>query len=236
MTAVILAGGLGMRLRPFTSIIPKPILPVGESSVLEIQILSLSRQGFRKIIIATNYLSDLVAAYLGDGSRFGVELEFSREAKPLGTCGPLSLVRQRLTEPFVLMNGDVLTTMNFQTAYDFALALPADLTIVTTQIATPFAFGKVLASGDYITDLQEKPDIRFEILSGIYILKPAVLSSIPDNQYYNIDELIRSLINSGRPVGRYRMTGYWLDIGTTDHYEMAQAAYSEHFSGLKQPV
>ena len=236
MIAVILAGGLGMRLRPFTSIIPKSILPVGQSSVLEIQILSLSQQGFRKIFIATNYLSDLVTAHLGDGSRFGVELELSQEQKPLGTCGPLSLLRDRLTEPFILMNGDVLTTMNFQAAYDFALALPADLTVVTTEIATPFAFGKVLASGDYITSVQEKPDIRFEILSGIYIMKPAILNSIPDNEYYNIDLLIRSLINSGRSVGRYRMTDYWLDIGTTDHYETAQTAYHEHFSGLKKPM
>jgi NDP-sugar pyrophosphorylase family protein len=215
---------------------PKPILPVGESSVLEIQILSLGRQGFRKIFIATNYLSDLVTAHLGDGSRFGVELEVSQEQKPLGTCGPLSLLRDRLTEPFLLMNGDVLTTMNFRAAYDFALALPADLTVVTTEIATPFAFGTVLASGDYIANVQEKPDIRFEILAGIYVVKPAILNSIPDNEYYNIDSLIRSYINSGKPVGRYRITDYWLDIGTTDRYETAQTAYRDHFSSLKKPM
>lgn len=234
MIAVILAGGLGLRLRPFTSIIPKPLLPVGESSVLEIQILSLKRHGFRKVFVATNYLSDVVMAYLGDGSRLGIEVEFSRERKPLGTCGPVSLLRDRLTEPFVLMNGDILTTLDFRSAYNFALGLSADLTIVTTEVVTPFAFGKVLALGDYVSEIQEKPDIRFEILSGIYVLKPPVLDRIPDDEYYNIDSLIRSLIASGKPVGRYRMTDYWLDIGTTGHYETAQEAYHEHFSSLKR--
>jgi NDP-sugar pyrophosphorylase family protein len=234
MIAVILAGGLGTRLRPFTDMLPKAILPVGESSVLEIQILSLRRQGFTKIFIATNYLSDLVKQHLGDGRRFGVSIEFSQENEPLGTCGPLSLLRNELTEPFVLMNGDVLTTMDFGKAYRFAVRLPADLTVVTTEIATPFAFGKVIGDGDFVTEVQEKPDIRFEILAGIYVLKPEALAWIPDGEYYNIDSLIRSQIAAERPVGRYRMTDYWLDIGTTTHYQTAQEAYHEHFAVLKR--
>src|SRR6185295_6454413 len=133
MKAVILAGGLGSRLRPFTQIIPKPLLPIGESSLLEIQILTLKRCGVTDIFIATNYMSEYVEAFLGDGSRFGLTLTFSKEPKPLGTCGPVGLLKERLTEPFVLMNGDLLTNLDFAKAYRFALGLDADLTVVTNE-------------------------------------------------------------------------------------------------------
>src|SRR5688572_25666202 len=131
MKAVILAGGLGTRLRPFTQIIPKPLLPVGESSVLEIQILSLKRCGVTDIFIATNYMSDFVKAYIGDGKKYGVNVRFSHESIPLGTCGPVALLKDELIEPFVLMNGDVLTTLDFAKAFEYALGLDADLTVVT---------------------------------------------------------------------------------------------------------
>lgn len=233
MKAIILAGGLGTRLRPFTSVIPKPLLPVGESSVLEIQLLTLQRYGVDHVFIATNYLSDVVMAYIGDGSRFGLRAEFSKEEKLLGTCGPVSLLKDRLTEPFFVMNGDVLTTLDFQQAYEFAVGRDADLTIVTKEISTPFAFGKVLAKDDYITEVQEKPDVKFEILAGIYVLKPAVFEFIPDNTFYNMDTLIKDMLKANRKVGRYLMSEYWLDIGTAQHYETAQTAYKEHFQHLK---
>src|SRR3972149_8127635 len=141
MKAVILAGGLGTRLEPFTKVIPKPLLPVGESSVLEIQILSLKRHGFKEIFIATNYKAEYVETFLGDGGEYDVKLTFSKETKPLGTVGPLSLLKSKLTEPFLLMNGDVLTTFNFAKAYKKAIALKANLTVVTKQIVAPFDFG-----------------------------------------------------------------------------------------------
>src|SRR5690242_8765808 len=126
MKAVILAGGLGTRLKPFTEVIPKPLLPLGESSVLETQVLALKRAGFDEVFIATNYMADYVQAFLGDGSKYGIRVTFSREAKPLGTCGPLLLLRDRLTEPFVLMNGDILTTLDFHAAFDSAVASDAN--------------------------------------------------------------------------------------------------------------
>jgi NDP-sugar pyrophosphorylase family protein len=233
MIAVILAGGLGQRLRPFTSVIPKPLLPVGESSVLEIQLLTLQKHGVKQVYIATNYLSDVVKAYIGDGSRFGLSVQFSHERKLLGTCGPLSLLRDKLTEPFVLMNGDILTTLDFRKAYDVAQLLDADLTIATKEVITPFSFGKVLAENNYVVDVQEKPDIKFEILAGIYFMKPPVLSYVPDDTFYNMDSLIRDILKSGKRVGRHLMTEYWLDIGTAEHYEDAQTAYKEHFGELK---
>ena len=233
MKAVILAGGLGTRLRPFTQVIPKPLLPVGESSVLEIQLLSLKQHGVSQVFIATNHLSELVAAYIGDGSKYALKVEFSKEHEPLGTCGPVSLLRDKLTEPFLLVNGDVLTTLDFRRVYEFASQVDADLTVVTKEIVTPFEFGQVLGSGDYIEGLQEKPDLKFEILAGIYVLRPALFDVIPYNRPYGIDTLIFELLHAGRKVGKYLMHEYWLDIGHRATYEEAQEAYREHFRALR---
>ena len=205
MKAVILAGGLGTRLQPFTQVIPKPLLPVGESSVLEIQILSLARCGFTEIFVATNYRSEYIEAFLGNGSKYGVSLTFSRESKPLGTVGPVLLLRDRLTEPFILMNGDILTTLNFRTLLERASGADADLTVVTKEIITPFNFGKVTSDGPYILAIEEKPDLRIEVLAGIYVVKPAVFELIPREEYFGIDSLIMSMLARHRRVGRNAM-------------------------------
>jgi NDP-sugar pyrophosphorylase family protein len=227
--AVILAGGLGTRLAPLTEAIPKPLLPVGESSVLEIQLLSLRRHGVDRVFIATHHHSELLTEFIGDGSRWGMHVEFSREQRPLGTCGPVSLLRERLDEPFLLVNGDVLTTLDFRRLYEFALGLDADLTVATKQIVTPFAFGQVIGDGDYIDGVQEKPDLTFEILAGIYVLRPALFDVIPYDEPYGIDQLIRDLLAAGRKVGKYLMHEYWLDIGQQVTYREAQEAYRRHF-------
>ncbi len=236
MKAVILAGGLGARLSPFTQIIPKPLLPVGESSVLEIQILSLKRFGFDQIFVATNYMADYVQAFLGDGSKYGVEIVFSKEEKPLGTCGPVQLLRDRLTEPFLLMNGDILTTLDFAEAFKSASNLDADLVVMTKEVVAPFNFGKVVSEGDYILEVQEKPDFKLEILAGIYILKPPVMQFIPPDTYYGIDSLIKDMLARKARVGRYPITAYWLDIGQIDDYQTAQDAYREHFTYLRDAL
>jgi NDP-sugar pyrophosphorylase family protein len=234
MKAVILAGGLGTRLQPFTQVIPKPLLPIGESSVLEIQILSLARFGFTDIFVATNYMSDYIEAFLGNGSKYGVNLTFSRESKPLGTIGPVLLLRDRLTEPFVLMNGDILTTLDFRMLLERAAAADADLTVVTKDIITPFNFGKVTSDGPYILAIEEKPDLRIEVLAGIYVVKPAIFDLIPEDEYFGIDSLIKQMLAQHRKVGRHAMQEYWLDIGQAEHYRAAQTAYNEHFEHLKK--
>jgi NDP-sugar pyrophosphorylase family protein len=231
--AIILAGGLGTRLKPFTEIIPKPLLPVGESSVLEIQILSLKKHGITDIIIATNYMADYVEAFLGDGSKLGVQLQFSKETKPLGTCGPVSLLRDQLDEPFFLMNGDILTTLDFSNAATFAEGSGANLTVITKQIVQPFQFGKIISEGDYITGVEEKPDLTMEILAGIYIFKPALFEIIPADSYYGMDTLIKDMLARDWKIAKYPIREYWLDIGQVNDYEVAQQAYREHFSALK---
>jgi len=222
---VILAGGLGTRLQPLTNIIPKPLLPIGQSTVLEIQMLALKRHGFTDVIIATNYMSDYLESVVGDGSRYGIAVTVSREEERLGTCGPLSLVKDRLDSPFIVMNGDVLTTLDFRAFADFATAIDADLTVCTTQFVTPFQFGRVLSEGDYMTGVEEKPDFTTEILAGIYGMKPPILEFVPERTYFGIDDLIRLMLASQRRVAKYLIHDYWVDIGQLSDYEMAKETY-----------
>lgn len=229
MKAVILAGGLGERLRPFTQAIPKPLLPIGEQSLLEIQISNLAKFGFNEIFIATNYKSEYIKNFIGDGSQFGVRIGYSQEARPLGTCGPLSLLRAQLQEPFLLMNGDILTTMNFQRFFDYGCAQESDFTIATKNVGTPFNFGKVHTQGNRIIKVEEKPQFLTEVVAGIYFMQPTVLDLIPNETYFGIDDLIETMLADGLPVTRYLMEEYWLDIGRVEDYGEAEEAYRVHF-------
>ena len=220
--AVILAGGLGMRLRPLTNIIPKPLLPIGESTVLEIEILALKKHGVEEVFIAANYMSDYLDSVVGDGRKYGVKVTVSQESEPLGTCGPLTLIQDRLDEPFFMMNGDILTDLDFAKLGAFALDKGAALTVVTKEIAIPFRFGRVLVDGDFITAVEEKPNFMLEILAGIYVLTPAVFDYIPRGKYYGIDILIKDMLARGTPVAKYLTKDYWIDIGQLEDYETAR--------------
>lgn len=229
MKAVILAGGLGTRLKPFTQAIPKPLLPIGEQSLLEIQIRNLTRCGFTTVFISTNYKADYVESFIGDGRRFEAAVVFSREAEPLGTCGPLTLLRSQLTEPFLLVNGDILSTIDFGGFYTFAMAQRADFTIATKQVRTPFNFGSVECEGNRIVHMEEKPDLVTEVVAGIYFMRPAIFRHIPEGRYYGINHLIDKMLKAGEPIGRYLMSEYWLDIGQIEDYDEAESAYHRYF-------
>jgi NDP-sugar pyrophosphorylase family protein len=229
MKAVILAGGLGERLRPFTQAIPKPLLPIGEQSLLELQISNLVDHGVDEVFVATNYKSNYIKNFIGDGSRLGVKIGYSEEVEPLGTCGPLSLLRDRLVEPFIMMNGDILTTLDFRKFQEFGLAQDSNFTVATKNIRTPFNFGSVESRGNQIVKVEEKPDFVMEIVAGIYFIKPDLLELVPDNQYFGIDGLISQMLADGMPITRYLMEEFWLDIGALDDYNDAEEAYREHF-------
>jgi NDP-sugar pyrophosphorylase family protein len=229
MKAVILAGGLGTRLRPFTEIIPKPLLPLGEKSVLEIQIERLRQSGFDEIFLATNYKSEYFENYFRDDSLYGGTLTISREEKPLGTAGPLMLLRDRLTEPFLVMNGDILSLIDLAKLYEFALEKNAWLTVCIKKHITPFAFGDILFNGDHVTHIEEKPEIIKYILAGIYVMKPEIFSLIPPDRYYGMDTLIKKMLGERVPVVKYEITEYWLDIGQIEDYRTAQEMYERHF-------
>jgi len=230
MKAVILAGGLGTRLKPFTEIIPKPLLPIGEKSVMEIQIERLKKYGFDDIYLATNYKSNYVESFFGNGSRYGVQLTISKEETPLGTAGPLLLLKNKLTEPFVVMNGDILSLIDFSKFYAFAKDKKSLLTIAIKKEITPFAFGNIYFDGDRVTGIQEKPDIVMYILAGIYIMKPEIFNFFPEYpEYYGMDNLIMNMLKINEPVTKYELQEYWLDIGRLNDYEQAQKIYSTHF-------
>lgn len=230
MRAVILAGGLGTRLRPFTEVIPKPLMPIGEKAVLEIQIDHLCKHGFDEIILATNYKSDYIEKFFGDGSRYGVSLTISKETKPLGTVGPLTLVKEQLDEPFIVMNGDILTSLDFTRFYRFSSERDALLTIAIKKMITPFAFGDIYFDGDLVTGIEEKPDLVNYILSGIYVMRPEIFNLIPESEYFGMDSLIKLMLSKRLPVLKYEMLEYWLDIGRVDDYEKAQEMYKDHHS------
>ncbi|MFU8845047.1 MAG: sugar phosphate nucleotidyltransferase [Bacteroidales bacterium] len=231
MKAIILAGGLGTRLKPFTEVIPKPLLPIGEKSVLEIQIERLKKYGFDEIFLATNYKSDYIENYFGDGSRYGVKLKVSKEDKPLGTAGPLLLLKDDLTEPFIVMNGDILSLINFSDLYNFALAQKKSLlTISIKKEITPYAFGNIFFDGNKVTGIQEKPDIVMYILAGIYVMKPEIFRFFPEDQYFGMDILIKTMLENNELVTKYDLNEYWLDIGRLNDYEQAQEAYTTHFN------
>lgn len=229
MKAVILAGGLGTRLKPFTEVIPKPLLPIGEKAVLEIQIEHLRKHGVTDVFLATNYKSDYIGNFFGDGSRYGVNLVISREEQRLGTAGPLKLLEKELTEPFLMMNGDILTNLDVGEVFSFAEARESLLTITVKKMVLPYAFGNIFFEGDRVTGIEEKPDIVTHALAGIYIMKPAILAEIPADTYFGMDQLILKLLARGMPVTKYEIRDYWLDIGRVDDYELAQQDFQRNF-------
>jgi NDP-sugar pyrophosphorylase family protein len=229
MKAVILAGGLGTRLKPFTEVIPKPLLPIGEKAVLEIQIEHLKKHGFDEIYLATNYKSDYIEKFFGDGSRYGVKLTISREEMQLGTAGPVTLLKSELHEPFVVMNGDILSNMNFTDFYNFAIKRKALLSVAIKKIIMPYAFGNIFFHDDYVKGIEEKPDIITYALAGIYIMNPEILRFIPENEYFGMDSLIKKMLAEQSPISKYELTDYWLDIGRMDDYENAQKDFQENF-------
>lgn len=233
MKAVILAGGIGTRLKPFTEVIPKPLLPIGEKSVLEIQIERFKQFGFDEIYLATNYKSEYIENFFGNGSRYGVKLVVSKEEIPLGTAGPLHILKEKLTEPFIVMNGDILSLINFRELYNFALSKDSQLTITIKKEITPFAFGNIFFKKDRVIGIQEKPDIVMYILAGIYVMKPDIFQFFPDRaEYFGMDKLILKMLEEKADVTKYELTQYWLDIGRINDYEKAQEDFKMNFEGV----
>jgi len=229
LKAVILSGGLGTRLKPFTEVIPKPLLPIGEKAILEIQIERLRDAGFNEIFLATNYKSSYIESFFGDGSRYGVQLVVSKEDKPLGTAGPITLLRDMLVAPFLVMNGDILTLLDFRKMYEFACRMNAPLSVGIKKEILPFAFGNIFFKDDFVTDIQEKPNFELYILAGIYVMTPDVFNHIPYNQHYDMDKLIKKLLSNHIPIPKYDIKEYWLDIGRVGDYEKAQDVYKDKF-------
>lgn len=228
MKAVILAGGKGTRLAPYTTILPKPLMPVGDMPILEIVIRQLARCGFTDISLAVGHLAELLMAYCGDGSKFGVQIGYSREEQPLGTAGPMALVPD-LQESFLVMNGDLLTTMDYREIYQYHRNRGAIATLAAYERKVTIDLGVIEYDRDHwVKDYVEKPTYTYSVSTGVYIFEPEILEFIPAHQRLDLPDLILKLKDSGSPVNVYPFDGYWLDIGRPDDYEKAIQEFSAH--------
>jgi NDP-sugar pyrophosphorylase family protein len=219
--AIILAGGKGRRLQPYTAVFPKPLVPLGDRPILEIVIGQLRQAGITELTFAVGHLAGLIQAYFGDGSRFGVTIDYSLEEKPLGTAGPLSLITPP-TDDFLVMNGDLLTDLSYSTFVDAHRTAGAIATLAVFRKSVDITLGVLdLDEADRITGYTEKPTIHYEVSSGIYCFKPEILSYLERGAHCDLPDLVLRLVREKRHVHGYRFGGYWLDIGRPEDYETA---------------
>lgn len=222
MRAVILAGGKGTRLAPYTTVLPKPLMPVGDMPILELLIRQLRLSGFDRVTLSVGHLASLLMAFFQDGEALGVSIDYSVEAEPLGTAGPLTLI-EGLEEPCLVMNGDLLTDLNFQSMIDFHSSTGAAATVGIFEREIRIDLGVLEISDDHrVVRYQEKPTSRYLASMGVYILDPDVLRYIPRGVRYDLPDLVGELLLQGRHVAGYCHDGYWLDIGRPDDYRQAQ--------------
>jgi NDP-sugar pyrophosphorylase family protein len=228
MKTVILAGGKGTRLAPYTTIFPKPLVPIGDRPILEIIIRQLVRQGLDDILLSVGHLGELIEAYFQNGHRNipGLRLDYFRERQPLGTAGSLRMI-PGLDDTFLAMNGDILTTMNYQELIRYHRKHQAALTIAMHQKDVKIDLG-VLETDAHsaLTSYREKPLYRFEVSMGIYVYEPRVLGYMPKGEYLDFPDLVGLLLQKGEKIVGFRSQDYWLDIGRREDYELAQLEYN----------
>jgi NDP-sugar pyrophosphorylase family protein len=219
--AIILAGGKGTRLRPYTVVLPKPLMPIGEYPILEVVVRQLARHKFDQITMAVNHQAELIKAFFGDGSRWRLRIDYSLEDEPLGTMGPLRLIRD-LPEHFLVMNGDVLTDLDFAAFHAEHVGANRLFTISSHRREQHVDYGVLQSGSDgTLQAFQEKPVTTYEVSMGVYMVSRAVLQYVPAHAPFGFDDLMRDLISAKQTVGVRRFDGYWLDIGRADDYLQA---------------
>lgn len=234
MQAVILAGGKGTRLRPYTTVLPKPLMPIYDMPILEVVIRQLKNNGFDNIVIAVGHLAELIEAFFGDGSKWGVKITYSREEKPLGTAGPLKLI-DNLEDTFLMMNGDILTNLRYKQLMAFHKEQNAKITIATYSKKVKIDLG-ILEINDVheIYKYTEKPTLAYQVSMGIYILERTMLDIIPEDSYFDLPDLIKLSIKKEMKIAGFRFQDYWRDIGRKDDYELALEEYETMKTELLQ--
>jgi dTDP-glucose pyrophosphorylase len=221
VSAVIMAGGFGTRLRPLTDQIPKPMLPVGDRPLLERTIERLRDAGIHRVNVTTHHLAEQITSYFGDGRAMGVQIRYMPEEQPLGTCGGLRLVDEP-NEPLLVINGDILTGINFGDLVGFHRKVGADATVCVRKYDVQVPYGVVEVEGTWLRGLREKPSVGFFVNAGIYLLEPTVQRYIPDGQRFDMTDLIGRLLADGRRVASFPIVEYWLDVGQPADYAQAQ--------------
>ena len=218
MQAIILAGGKGRRLMPYTTVLPKPLMPIGDYSILEVILRQLKHYGFGRVTISTGYLHELIHAYLNSNTSLGLELSYSHEESPLGTIGPLRLL-EKLDDTFLVMNGDILTDINYRELIESHKKKKAVATVATYQRDVNIDFGVLEKGADQkIVAFKEKPTFHFYVSMGVYVFSKKILDYVPDGEPFGFDQLMYTLTGEKAAVYSYPHTGYWLDIGRPDDY------------------
>lgn len=221
MKAVILAGGKGSRLAPYTKVIPKPLMPIGDMPILEVLLHQVKRAGVDEVVLSVGHMSSLLRAFFQEGEHIGVRIRYSYEKTPLGTAGPLALVGG-LDDTFLVMNGDVLTTLDFKELLEFHRNAQAQVTIAMYNREVKVDLGVLqLDSGNKVVGYIEKPTYEFQVSMGVYVFEPSVLKYIPPGEYFDFPHLILRLIEAGERVVGFPFRGYWQDLGRPDDYEQA---------------
>jgi dTDP-glucose pyrophosphorylase len=226
---VIMAGGAGARLRPLTDDRPKPLLEVGGKPILETILENFVSFGFRSFFISVNYKSEMIENFCGDGCKWGVEINYLREKKKMGTAGALSLLPARPEKPLIIINADLLTNVNIQQLLDFHVEHRAAATMCVQDYHFEVPYGVIKINQHRIKGLDEKPVQRFFVNAGIYVLEPAVLDVIPTQESFDMTELFTRLIDQGFETVAFPIREYWMDIGRVEDYKKANGEYSENF-------
>jgi dTDP-glucose pyrophosphorylase len=230
---VLMAGGVGHRLLPLTKEIPKPMLPIGGKPILESILEGFRAEGFTRFFISLHHLGDVIQAHFGDGSRWGVQIEYLSERKPLGTAGALALLPEKPTKPIFVMNGDILTKLTFGRLLGFHEDQNADITMCVSDYHMEVPFGVVENDNYKILRIREKPRQRYLVNAGIYVLNPQTLDLIPRDCYYDMPSLIGQLIENGQNSCVFPIREYWMDVGRMDDFKRAQSEFSDSVDDLR---
>ena len=227
MKAVILAGGKGTRLSPYTKVLPKPLMPIGDMPILEVILRQIKLAGINDVVLTVGHLSELLRTFFQDGSRLSLNISYNYEDSPLGTAGPIAFV-PNLDETFLVMNGDVLSTLPLGELIQFHKNQNAIATIATHHRRVKVDLGVIQWDGDArVTGYIEKPTYDYSVSMGIYVFEPKVLNYIPKGEYYDFPDLVKKLIGVGEKVIGYRFDGYWQDLGRPDDYESAAQDFDQ---------
>jgi NDP-sugar pyrophosphorylase family protein len=227
MQAIILAGGKGRRLQPYTLIFPKPLMPIGDYPILEVIIKQLKINDFKEIVMAVGHLKELIQTYFEDGQRWGVKISYSAEEKPLGTAAPLKIIKN-LEDNFLVMNGDILSSINYKDFFEYHNKNRCICTIATYKKLVKIDLGVLkINNNQEIFQYSEKPTINFNVSMGVYAFKKEVLKYIPNNEYLDFPDLIKILLKNDKKILSYPFEGRWLDIGRPEDYELASKEFED---------
>jgi len=230
MRAVILAGGKGTRLQPYTTVFPKPLMPVGDMPIVEIVLRQLKASGISRVTMAVGHLAHLLQAFFANGERLGLDIDYSVEDEPLGTVGPLTNIKD-LDDTFLVMNGDILTNLKFADLIHHHKKCGAVASIASYVRDVNIDFGVIeVNDDDTLRDYIEKPTFRYRVSMGIYVFQPTVLEHLPPNERFDFPDLVKLLLSKNQPVISYPFDGYWLDIGRPDDYADATKEFESHRS------